>query len=62
MLPNVLEDLILTDTTSLFLLGISPLGVEILLVEQFHFCMFVGDLVAELVLWKASVRVELGLI
>ena len=50
ILPNVLEDLILAETSSLFLLSISSLGVEILLVQQHCFCMVVGDLVAELVL------------
>ena len=54
ILPNVLEDLILAETSSLFLLGISPLGVEILLVQQHRFCMVVGDLVTELVLWRTS--------
>ena len=54
ILPNVLEDLTLTETSSLFLLGVSPLGVEILLVHQHRFCMVVGDLVAELVLWRMS--------
>ena len=54
ILPNVLEDLLLTETSSLFLLGISPLGVKILLVQQHCFCVVAGDLVAKLVLWRMS--------
>ena len=34
ILPNVLENLVLAETSSLFLLGISPLGAEILLVQH----------------------------
>ena len=62
ILSNVLEDPILTETSSLFLLRISSLGAEILLVQQHHFCMVVGDLVAKLVLGRTSKRMKLGLI
>ena len=54
ILHDVLEDLILAETSSLFLLGISPLGVKILLVQQHCFCMVVGDLVTKLVLRRTS--------